>query len=174
MFTHTQLKRKFYSQKWHSQRRGIEWQFTLDEWINWWGDDIYLRGNKKGQLVMARFGDTGPYHLDNVKKITCSDNTSEAHTAKRVSQDTRKKLSLSRSGKPGPNLGKTFSAETLEKMSQAAAARRSPRVTLRKAVITPYGEFESLMSASKGLNIHPATLSYRLKKFPTQYYLKGA
>ena len=48
--------------------RNIEWHFTFEEWLAWWGDDIVNRGRTKGKLVMARHGDTGPYHPDNVRK----------------------------------------------------------------------------------------------------------
>ena len=62
--------------------RKIEWQFTYDVWVEWWGEDIINRGPRKGQLVMARHGDTGPYHPDNVRKATCSENCSEANKGK--------------------------------------------------------------------------------------------
>jgi hypothetical protein len=74
------LKQKYNRQRYDAKIRGIDWQFTFESWINWWGEDIALRGNKTGQLVMARNGDTGPYHPDNVRKITCNQNHSEAHT----------------------------------------------------------------------------------------------
>lgn len=54
--------------------RNIEWQFTYDTWVAWWGDDMALRGPYSGQLVMARYNDAGPYHPDNVYKSTCNDN----------------------------------------------------------------------------------------------------
>ena len=61
-----------------AKKRGIEWQFTYDEWVDWWGDDIHKRGPYRGQLVMARYNDTGPYHPDNVFKTTCSQNVRDA------------------------------------------------------------------------------------------------
>jgi hypothetical protein len=57
--------------------RGIEWQFTYESWVAWWGDDIDRRGPNSGQLVMSRHGDTGPYHPDNVSKKTCNENCGE-------------------------------------------------------------------------------------------------
>ena len=60
------------------KKRNIEWQFTFEEWLDWWGDDIHNRGILKGQLVMARYGDIGPYHPDNVRKTTVEDNVKEA------------------------------------------------------------------------------------------------
>jgi hypothetical protein len=78
MYTRTDLCKKHNAQKQHAKRRGIEWQFNVDTWIAWWGDDITKRGSRKGQLVMARNGDTGPYHPDNVRKITVEANILEA------------------------------------------------------------------------------------------------
>ena len=72
-------KQKFITQRTGARNRGIEWYFTFEEWMAWWGDDIANRGNRSGQLVMARYKDQGPYHPDNVRKITCNENHSEAH-----------------------------------------------------------------------------------------------
>lgn len=52
----------------NARRRGIEWQFTFDSWCGWWGTDSKFRGNKPGHLVCARFGDVGPYSVDNCYK----------------------------------------------------------------------------------------------------------
>jgi hypothetical protein len=71
------LKHKYSVQRTSAINRGIDWQFTYDTWIEWWGKDIANRGRLKGQLVMARYNDIGPYHPDNVRKATCSENNSE-------------------------------------------------------------------------------------------------
>ena len=63
--------------KWCAKERGIEWQFTYDTWIEWWGEDFANRGPRKGQLVMARNRDIGPYHPDNVHKTTSTENHQE-------------------------------------------------------------------------------------------------
>jgi len=72
------LKNKYHTQHTGARNRGIDWHFTFESWLEWWGDDIEKRGNKSGQLVMARNGDTGPYHPDNVRKITCNENHRES------------------------------------------------------------------------------------------------
>jgi len=97
MFGTLIVNMKIYNTHYHNakhcaKQRGIEWQFTYDTWIEWWGEDIVNRGPYKGQLVMARYNDTGPYHPDNVRKITCSENTKEAHTHMVFSQETREKI----------------------------------------------------------------------------------
>jgi hypothetical protein len=72
-----ELKHKYGCQKTHAKLRGIEFNFTFQEWIDWWGSDIINRGCRKGQLVMARIGDQGPYSSNNVIKQECGQNTAE-------------------------------------------------------------------------------------------------
>jgi len=62
-----------------AKQRGIVWQFDYATWTAWWGEDITNRGPYRGQLVMARHNDTGPYHPDNVRKATCSENCREGN-----------------------------------------------------------------------------------------------
>lgn len=68
---------------WHSQRRnainrGIEWNISLWDWWQVWQQSGKwdMRGREKGQYVMCRFEDTGPYELGNVYIATCSHNCS--------------------------------------------------------------------------------------------------
>jgi hypothetical protein len=75
----TTVKQKYNTQKAGAINRGIDWQFTYETWLEWWGEDIVNRGHKSGQLVMARHKDTGPYHPDNVRKATCNENSSEGN-----------------------------------------------------------------------------------------------
>src|SRR5690348_2149718 len=74
--------KKFEVAKIHARERGIEFLFTYQEWITWWefhlGPDwLKLRGKLKHQYCMARKGDTGPYHPDNVECKTVSENCSD-------------------------------------------------------------------------------------------------
>jgi len=98
------MKQKYNTQKAGAKVRNIEWHFTYESWLAWWGDDIVNRGNKSGQLVMARKNDNGPYHPDNVEKITCNQNHSDAH----------------KNGKGG---GVVFTDAVREKMSAALKGR---------------------------------------------------
>jgi hypothetical protein len=79
-FTHKQLMNKYHVQKTFAKNRNIEWQFTFESWIEWWGDDIDKRGSNKDSLVMARYKDQGPYHPNNVRKATVSENTNERNS----------------------------------------------------------------------------------------------
>src|SRR5690606_37018971 len=70
--TLNKLRRAFYSQRWLAiNRRNIEWDLTFDDWLVIWVKSGHLaqRGIKRGQYVMARKGDVGPYSKNNVKII---------------------------------------------------------------------------------------------------------
>jgi hypothetical protein len=101
------MKQKYYTQRTGARNRGIEWHFTYESWLEWWGTDIVNRGNRSGQLVMARMGDTGPYHPNNVQKITVNQNHSDAHKNglgfKKHTAESKAKISASGLGikKPG-------------------------------------------------------------------------
>ena len=109
----TPIERQYYNQRYAAiNRRNIEWHFTYESWLAWWGDDIVNHGPGKDQLVMARHGDIGPYHPDNVRKATNSENCSEATKGKPWTSERRAKLSAYRTGK-------THSSETRNKISAA-------------------------------------------------------
>jgi hypothetical protein len=62
-----------------ADQRGIEWELTADEWWGWWcvGNRWEHRGRRQHGFVMARFGDKGPYRLDNIFCSTLSRNMQE-------------------------------------------------------------------------------------------------
>ena len=62
----------YHKQKYRAKERGIDWEFTFETWVEWWGDDFNKRGRMG--LHMARIGDEGPYSPDNCIKATASDN----------------------------------------------------------------------------------------------------
>lgn len=68
---------EYHNHKARSKRRGIDFEFSYEEWITWWGTDIVNRGRKAGQIVMARNGDIGSYNLNNVHKATVEQNVCE-------------------------------------------------------------------------------------------------
>lgn len=87
---HGEWRYRYGVQKCHAKIRKIEWNLTFEEWFAWWGDDIHKRGKGKDDLVMARYGDIGPYSLDNIYKTTFGDNA-----AFKRSEATCKKMSES-------------------------------------------------------------------------------
>ena len=92
--------KSYIGQKDAARRRNIEWNFTYDTWVEWWGEDIVNRGKGPGKLCMARFEDKGPYHPDNCKKITHGENVREARVGKPLSEETKLKISLAKLGVP--------------------------------------------------------------------------
>lgn len=67
-------KRAFYRQRSQAKQRGIDFLLTLEEWLEWWGDDLPRRGRGKGKLVMCRHDDVGAYELGNIYKAENADN----------------------------------------------------------------------------------------------------
>jgi len=67
----------YFEQLQHAKERGILWNFTLESWMAWWGDDYEMRGRGKGKLQMCRKGDTGPYSPENTIKLTHERNSSD-------------------------------------------------------------------------------------------------
>lgn len=95
-------KAAFKRQQWDAANRRIEFLFTFENWCHWWethlGQDwLELRGCKKGQFVMARFKDKGPYAPWNVRPLTVEMNHVEYnihHNAPKGKQRGRLKESL--------------------------------------------------------------------------------
>lgn len=63
-------------QRQNAKRRGIPWEFTLEEWWAWWkiDDNWARRGVTKHALCMCRIGDSGPYSPSNVYCATNDQN----------------------------------------------------------------------------------------------------
>lgn len=75
---------EYHNHKARSKRRNIDFEFSYEQWIEWWGDDITNRGRKAGQMVMARNNDEGTYHPNNVHKATVEGNVIEGHLNPKV------------------------------------------------------------------------------------------
>jgi hypothetical protein len=73
-------KGKYNIHKENSKRRGIEFLLSFNEWYDFWLQSCHWheRGTKKGQYVMARHNDIGPYQLGNISIITNAENTRSA------------------------------------------------------------------------------------------------
>lgn len=58
----------YYGQKSMANKRGIEWEFTLYSWIEWWVNTghFHERGVNNHQYQMCRKNDTGAYSVENV------------------------------------------------------------------------------------------------------------
>jgi hypothetical protein len=69
----------YYYQMRNAQKRGIVWKLTFLEWRKVWGRRIIKRGRRKGQYVMARFGDVGAYEVGNVQIVLGQQNNLDAN-----------------------------------------------------------------------------------------------
>lgn len=155
------FRKAYRTQKSGASKRGIEWLFTsFEQWLEWWGDDIYNRGHCRGQLVMARYNDIGPYHPGNVRKLPCEHNVSEGQLGHKDSAETCLKRSKSL-------MGHSISDYVKQQISLANKGRPAHN---RKRIMTPEGEFESKSAAARHFNKDSAVISDRLKKYPTEYY----
>ncbi|MDE1828533.1 MAG: hypothetical protein KGH65_05225 [Candidatus Micrarchaeota archaeon] len=81
----------FKRQKAGAKRRGIGWELTFEQWLEWWGDDLDKRGRGKDDLQMQRFADKGPYAIGNIKKGVPQQNTKTAGNVKRNRASERRK-----------------------------------------------------------------------------------
>jgi hypothetical protein len=73
------LRGAYMQQKLHAKYRGLRWEFTYEEWLQVWteSDHLHERGRHKGQYVMSRPGDVGPYSRDNVRIVPVGVNIRE-------------------------------------------------------------------------------------------------
>lgn len=131
------------SQKDSAKLRGIEWLMSFEEWLQIWAQSGHLheRGRKKGQYCMARFGDVGPYAIDNVKIILHGANVSEALLGKErpdiAEQNSRLKTRMKFSNEVKARMsaggkGKVFSKEHIDKIAAAHKGTKRTSETKKK------------------------------------------
>jgi hypothetical protein len=79
-------KDQFFNQRCAARYRRIKWKMTFEEWWKIWSDSGHWekRGRRVGQYVMARFGDKGPYSVENVKIMRAEANIQEREAARGV------------------------------------------------------------------------------------------
>ena len=102
-----EARKRYDQQKSAATTRNIKWNFTFNEWWEWWEatGHWHERGIQKGQYCMARFNDIGPYELGNIKCILHSENVSESQKAntrnftdKTHTEESKQKMSNAKKG----------------------------------------------------------------------------
>lgn len=155
--------------KWHrtnSQRRGIEFLFSFDEWKQWWIDSgkWELRGVGKNKFCMCRMNDVGPYAVWNVYCATNGKNLSDAHLGKPKSEETRKRISIALTGKTKDwAVGDKNPMHKPEVKAKISAATSGGKHYNSKMVGTPHGFWLSAIEASKSIGIPKSTVEWRCK-----------
>jgi hypothetical protein len=81
-------RERFRMHKLNAKNRGIPFLFTFEEWLGWWKATGHYeeRGSRRGQYVMARKGDQGPYAPGNVECMIAADNSTAPHLGKNRSK----------------------------------------------------------------------------------------
>jgi hypothetical protein len=74
------LYSRFLEQRSKAKQRGIAWQLPYWEWLQIWEESGHLpeRGRRKGEFVMARNRDRGPYAAAKVRIIRVETNNYQA------------------------------------------------------------------------------------------------
>lgn len=105
----------FKSQRNSAAKRGIQFMLSFDQWWGIWqaSGKWEQRGKLEGQYVMARFGDSGPYAIDNVRICTKAENREEYISA--LSEEQRRAIGQRA-------LGKRRTDEQRQKLSEAIKA----------------------------------------------------
>ena len=75
----------------NSRRRNIPFLMTFTEWWTWWQEDDRWsrRGMGADAFVMSRYGDLGPYSLENVFCTTHTDNIINMGDASKQARDKK-------------------------------------------------------------------------------------
>jgi hypothetical protein len=100
------LQRAAYTdQKKNAGTRGIPFWLTFEEWLGIWKASGHLaeRGRRRGQYVMARFGDRGAYETGNVEIIPAEVNLNQSGLSPE-NQTRLAAMSEANRGRPRPDV----------------------------------------------------------------------
>lgn len=138
----------YYLHKYTAKRRDIEFHFAFEEWVNWWYDNLgpewfSKRGRQKGQYVMARNGDIGPYSRQNVECITHQENARRAEKTPCLGEGNGRSKVTSQEALKIYNSSETLKEIALKfNISRSTVARikdgrRWSHITRHKSDLTP-------------------------------------
>ena len=128
-------------------KRGIGFHLTFEQWFEFWQQSGHYaeRGRKRGQYVMARFGDTGPYAIDNIfihsaegnagdanKGMPVDPDVLKARIGKKRTEEFRQKMSALVSGEKNGMYGKPRTEEHKEHISKLMTGRKRGPYKKRK------------------------------------------
>jgi hypothetical protein len=110
---------RYRQHRWNAAKRPVPFEISFPDWLAiwWYSGHWFERGNRRGQWVMARPGDVGSYHKDNVFITPHVENTVAAHIGKKRSDATRRKMR--KAARRNAQEGTTW-------LARVRAIRRSP------------------------------------------------
>ena len=159
------------TQRKNAKKRGIDFLISFGDWSAIWleSGNWEDRGRGKGQYVMCRIGDQGPYQVGNVFIAPNAQNTREAAERRVYTDEIRARISAAQRGVPnlrarGVKRG-PMSDEVKEKIRLAKIGTRNPNATKAKwtPMRTPYGEFEHGGEAARAAGVTTKTAHNRCK-----------
>jgi hypothetical protein len=127
------LRHAYASHRRGARKRGIPFQFTFEQWSEWWLTDNRWsrRGRKAGQLQMGRKSNSGPYSPDNIECVT---------------KEQKQKAQL-------VGLSSLPPGKRAEIAKKAGLARCGENHWLARPVETPLGTFATVTAAAKAHGI---------------------
>lgn len=137
-----QAKKQYWNHQQRAKRKGVPFLLTFEQWCQIWLDSghYHEKGTKRGQYVMSRFNDIGPYSIDNVKIQTVGENTREAFTTnnsdfikprygienhfygRKHTEQTRQKIKIARAKQVWTPEARKKVSETMKKRRAEAGA----------------------------------------------------
>lgn len=110
-----QAYKRYSEHKASAEQRSIVFRLAFIEWFRIWIESgkWHLRGCRKGQYVMARFNDSGPYAIGNVRIVKQEENHYEAHPNQVYRTGSHETLSLATRGDKNGN-SKLSNADVLQ------------------------------------------------------------
>ena len=81
---------RYKQQRNSAARRKIKWDITLPDWWRIWSESGKWDDCGLGGYCMSRYGDCGPYSVDNVRIISMSENSKEYQATPRAKEHWRR------------------------------------------------------------------------------------
>lgn len=150
---HSRLRRDWRNHRMDAARREIPFLLSFEEWLTIWQDSGHIeeRGCHKGQYVMARYGDLGPYEIGNVRIVRVEENHAEAWA--RVEQKRNHKSRM---------MGNTRAAGTIRSVEHRDAVRRAQQGNTHRKGKVLSAEHRAKIGA--GLRGNTNTLGHTLSR----------
>lgn len=169
--------------------RNIDFNFTYEQWFDWWmshGVDkrLDIKWPGKDRPCMARYGDQGPYDINNVYFARNSDNARDSHTNGRAKYRVNHSIHPHRWGSKiitrqelifdygvKPELTKYFQAHVYDHFRQMeykhlhlVYLKQYGTLRQRQRYVTPRGEFDNKKAAAQAMGVGIDRFNADLKK----------